>query len=233
LGALVWEEMPTAWRFSYAQAKNLEHAWRAVIRRDINHPCIITWVPYNEAWGLGSFVFGNFVINPVALDFEKHMASVTRGLDPTRLVIDNSGWDHTNLTDVVDIHHYLPTLEAAQALYDELADLSTYQWSLLRLIQDPYHNNIFAPGASYQGQPILISEYGGFGWYDWEEPGEVVDAYRAATELIQAQPHIDGYCYTQFNDTYQEQNGLVDMDRNPILPPEDIREINQQRTLPR
>jgi hypothetical protein len=56
-----------------------------------------------------------------------------------------------------------------------------------------------------------------------------VEAYRLSTELIQAQPHIDGYCYTQFNDTYQEQNGLVDMERNPIVPPDAIRSINDKR----
>ncbi len=230
VGALVWEELPTAWRFCDEQKAHLEREWREAIQRDANHPSLITWVPFNEAWGLGITVTPLLslpvVLFPDRIDFMKHMVAVTKEMDPTRLVIDNSGWDHTEATDVVDIHQYLPRLEQADALYKELEDLSSYRWSVRRLLK--YGNNVFAPGEAYRGQPLIVSEYGGFGYY-WGKPQDLVHAYRTATELIQAQPHIDGYCYTQFNDTYQEKNGLVDMDRNPIVPPEDIRAINNAR----
>jgi len=232
LGALVWEEMPTAWRFSAEQNAALEREWREAIERDRNHPSIITWVPFNEAWGLGIVVvpgiFIPAVLLPDRIEFMKHMVEMTRHLDSTRLVVDNSGWDHTEATDIVDIHHYLPTLEQASDLYREVQNLYGYRWSLGQILMHGY--NIFAPGEGYRGQPLLVSEYGGFGWYHWEEPGGVLEAYRRATRLIQAQPHIDGYCYTQFNDTYQEKNGLVDMERTPIVPPDEIRAVNDLRS---
>lgn len=232
IGALVWEEMPTAWRFSAEQNAALEREWREAIERDRNHPSIIAWVPFNEAWGLGIVVVPGIVIPAVLLpervEFMKHMVEMTRQLDSTRLVVDNSGWDHTEATDIVDIHHYLPTLEWASQLYRELQNLYGYRWSPGRILT--YGCNVFAPGEGYRGQPLLVSEYGGFGWYHWEEPGGVLEAYRRATRLIQAQPHIDGYCYTQFNDTYQEKNGLVDMERTPLVPPDEIRAINDLRS---
>jgi len=182
LGALVWEEMPTAWRFTDEQNVSLEREWREAVERDVNHPCIITWVPFNEAWGLGIVftpeIFIPAVLFPEQIEFMKHMVDITRQLDPTRLVIDNSGWDHTTATDVVDIHHYLPTLKRAAELYQELENLYSYGWTLCRLLEPGINNNIFTLGEGFQGQPVLISEYGGFGWYNWEEPGDVVEAYR-------------------------------------------------------
>jgi len=231
LGALVWEELPSAWRFSEEQNANLEREWREAIERDRNHPAVITWVPFNESWGLGIFIAPGIqipvVLLPERIEFTKHMVQTTRELDPTRLVVDNSGYDHTGATDVVDIHQYLQRPEQEAELYKELENLYGYQWSVCRFLQ--YLNNVFSPGEAYRGQPILVSEYGGFGYYG-EEPEDLVEAYRRGTELIQAQPHIDGYCYTQFNHTYQEQNGLVDMERNPILAPDDVRAINDLRT---
>ncbi|MCB9490362.1 MAG: hypothetical protein H6684_16640 [Deltaproteobacteria bacterium] len=231
LGALVWEEMPSAWDLTETMAQNLLREWREAIDRDINHPSIVTWVPLNESWGVG------FWIAPVILqgkerDFVKYLHAKTKEWDPTRPVIDNSGYDHTSVTDVLDIHQYLSTLDRAEDLYEALlpANLDEFEWSLARILQGitpgGSWQNFFTFGEQYSGQPVLISEYGGYGWYEWEEPGQVVDAYRAATELIQQQPHLDGYCYTQFNDTYQETNGLVDMDRNPLVPVEGIREVN-------
>ena len=26
--------------------------WTEVIKRDISHPCIVAWVPFNESWGV-------------------------------------------------------------------------------------------------------------------------------------------------------------------------------------
>ena len=55
LGVLLMEDMPNTWDHS-ARARN---AWEAtlqeVIARDRNHPSIISWVLFNETWGLGGY----------------------------------------------------------------------------------------------------------------------------------------------------------------------------------
>lgn len=48
---------------------------------------------------------------------------------------------------------------------------------------------------------------------------------RAAHPPVQLSPVVAGFCYTQFSDTRQEANGLVDADRRPKLPVATIRSI--------
>jgi beta-galactosidase/beta-glucuronidase len=229
LGALVWEEMPSAHALGDSMREALEREWREAIDRDFNHPSIITWVPFNESWGVGLGILPILVFQE-AKDFVKQICRRTREWDPTRLVIDNSGYDHTSETDVVDVHHYLGTVERCAALYEELEDLYAYEWSPLRWILSlnaaESSQNVFTWEEGYSGQPVIISEYGGFGYYDVEGEGSLIENYRAYTELILEQDHLDGYCYTQFSDTYQERNGLTDAYRLPKVPPEEIRRIN-------
>ena len=52
LGLLVWEEMPSAYRFTRTSIERLTREWKDVIRRDVSHPCIVAWVPFNESWGV-------------------------------------------------------------------------------------------------------------------------------------------------------------------------------------
>ena len=52
LGLLVWEEMPSAYRFTRTSIERLTREWTDVIARDVSHPCIIAWVPFNESWGV-------------------------------------------------------------------------------------------------------------------------------------------------------------------------------------
>ena len=52
LGLLVWEEMPSAYRFTDRSVQRVSREWIAAIERDNSHPCIIAWVPINESWGV-------------------------------------------------------------------------------------------------------------------------------------------------------------------------------------
>jgi hypothetical protein len=52
LGLLVWEEMPSAYRFTRKAIKRMVREWTEAIDRDYSHPCIIVWVPFNESWGV-------------------------------------------------------------------------------------------------------------------------------------------------------------------------------------
>src|SRR5918995_3053794 len=52
LGLLVWEEMPSAYRFTRTAIKRMVREWGEAIERDYSHPCVIVWVPFNESWGV-------------------------------------------------------------------------------------------------------------------------------------------------------------------------------------
>ncbi len=54
LGLLVWGEMANAYVFDAHAVERLTREWLDVVRRDYNHPCIVTWVPLNESWGVPS-----------------------------------------------------------------------------------------------------------------------------------------------------------------------------------
>jgi beta-galactosidase/beta-glucuronidase len=53
LGYLVWGEMANAYEFTN-DAGRFNSEWIAAVKRDINHPCIVTWTPGNESWGYTS-----------------------------------------------------------------------------------------------------------------------------------------------------------------------------------
>ena len=52
LGLLVWGETPSAFEFSPAAVNRMVAEWTEVVDRDLSHPCIVTWVPLNESWGV-------------------------------------------------------------------------------------------------------------------------------------------------------------------------------------
>ncbi len=229
LGCLAWEEMPSAYRFSSGMRAALEAQWAEVIERDFNHPSIIARVPFNESWGVGLFPFP-FNVRKKTVEYVKRVCRITGALDPTRPVIDNSGYEHTSETDIVDIHHYLSDAERCRKLYDELESPGRLKWSALRLlagaVPGKQSQNPFARGERYAGQPVMISEYGGFGFYRTGEERPLLESYGEYTDLIRKRENLKGYCYTQLYDTYQEKNGLLTFDRTPKVDVDAIREIN-------
>jgi len=236
LGLLVWEEMPNAREWSLRAEELLSAEWQRVVRRDYNHPCIIAWVPVNESMGFP----GLGQDHPGQYSFIERMVRVTRRIDSTRPVIDNDGWEHTDITDVCAIHDYTPTAKKLKVRYKETiggGDLPVKVW-----ISD---RPLFVPGSHYRGQPIVLSEVGGFltiptnipqekrdmlyQFYDsFESPAELVQKYRDLMKGIASLQFLAGFCYTQLTDIEQEINGLLTYDRHPKAPPEKFAEIHRR-----
>jgi beta-galactosidase/beta-glucuronidase len=236
LGLLVWEEMPNAREWSLRAEEMLSSEWQRAVRRDYNHPCIIAWVPVNESMGfpgLGQKHAGQYA-------YIERMVRVTRRLDPTRPVIDNDGWEHTDITDVCAIHDYTPTAKRLKIRYKE-----TIGGGALPVTVWISERPLFVDGSQYRGQPIVLSEVGGFltiptevpveqrdmlyQFYDsFRSPDELVQKYRDLIRGIAALPFLAGFCYTQLTDIEQEINGLLTYDRRPKLPPERIAEIHRK-----
>ncbi|MFC1474563.1 glycoside hydrolase family 2 protein, partial [bacterium] len=225
LGFLMWGEMPAAFVWSKKMRDAIRRQWEEVCARDANHPSIITWVLFCESWGVNNLIYSEHARN-----FVREMVSTASQEDHTRLVIDNSGFEHVE-TDVLDIHQYLGSVELCREFYDSLSNPENMKFRAGNIFgrMDPAREAAcpLAPTAEYNGEPIIISEYGGFGFYKTEEK-PLIDNFREYTLAIAENGLFQGYCYTQQYDTEQEQNGLLDFDRNPKIPIEDIRAVNDE-----
>ena len=112
LGIMVWQDMPSGdyqsgpgWDYrndfaagSEGETKRSKESmdqywadWTAIMGQLHNHPSIIMWVPFNEAWGQFNTM---------------EVATRTKLLDPTRLVNPASGGNLYPCGDILDFHNY-------------------------------------------------------------------------------------------------------------------------------
>ncbi|RXZ78569.1 glycoside hydrolase family 2 [Paenibacillaceae bacterium] len=220
LGLLVWGEAANAYDYSEEYVHRFTKEWLEAVERDYNHPCIVTWVPLNESWGIPN------VLNDKRQ--QQHglaMYHMTKSLDQSRFVVYNDGWEQMT-TDLATIHDYESRQEVLEQRYASVE-------STLNAM--PAGRRIFVGGASYQGQPILISEFGGIAFKksDWEGWGysgadneeDFLRKLKAVVDPMFSSPVIQGYCYTQLTDVEQEINGLLTYDRQLKASLEDISRI--------
>ena len=113
LGILVWQDMPSMrccglgeWgqgidkydagnsdQLTIPARGNFIREWQSIVNQHKKFPCVVVWVPFNEAWG--------------QFDTPK-IVEMTKTLDPTRLVNMASGgnWISGGVGDILDSHHY-------------------------------------------------------------------------------------------------------------------------------
>ena len=218
LGYLVWGEYPD-WGVNRGRPEaigNILPEWLEAVDRDFNHPSIIGWCPLNEAsperWA----------------PLPQLLYRVTKELDPTRPVIDISGFTHVE-TDINDSHNYDQDPQRFAALFASYADG-----------KDPWKN--YGEDAPHKGQPYFVSEYGGI-WWDpqksheqgWgygnrpKSEKEFLARYKGLTSVLLDHPKMFGFCYTQLYDIEQEVNGLYTYDRRPKFDPAIIRKVNRRK----
>lgn len=224
-GMLVWSEAPAAYLFSDYAVAEFTQEWLEIVQQNYNHPCIITWTPFNESWGIS-----RISRDKRQQSFTESIYYLTKALDSMRPVIVNDGWEHT-VSDIITLHDYE---ESGQRMKDRYM---TYQDEILEG-KLPANGDFlaFAQGYGYRGQPVIISEYGGiafnnddsgWGYGDKVNTKEAfVERFDSITTAIKELPYVCGYCYTQVSDVQQEINGLMDADRNFKISPEVIRNIN-------
>lgn len=220
LGLLVWSEAANAYEYSEEYVRRFTKEWQEIIDRDYNHPSIVAWVPLNESWGIP-----NALADKRQQQHGLAMYHLTKSLDETRLVVYNDGWEHMT-TDMLTIHDYESRQEVLEQRYSSVE-------STLKFM--PAGKPLFVGGASYQGQPIIISEFGGIAykkseWEGWGYSGadneeDFLKRLKAVLDPMFSSPVIQGYCYTQLTDVEQEINGLLTYDRQLKAPLETIRDI--------
>lgn len=107
LGILVWQDMPNGDKSPQWQARqyfqgseiirsgeseaNYRQEWKDIMDYLVSYPSIVTWVPFNEAWG----------------QFKtEEITEWTKNYDPSRLVNPASGGNHYRTGDMLDLHNY-------------------------------------------------------------------------------------------------------------------------------
>jgi hypothetical protein len=107
LGVLVWQDMPSGDRspeLQYTQyftgselnrtpesEANFRKEWKEIMDLVYSNPCVVIWVPFNEAWG----------------QFKtEEITAWTKTYDPSRLVNPGSGGNFYRVGDMLDIHCY-------------------------------------------------------------------------------------------------------------------------------
>jgi beta-galactosidase/beta-glucuronidase len=227
MGLLVSGESANAYRYDDLYVARMIGEWTEIVNRDYNHPSVIMWIPINESWGVPD-------LDDTRQQFHlRTLYSLTKSLDATRLVIDNDGWEHTEMTDLLGLHDYARNGDLLKKKYDGAGKPGA-----------PVPNNArsaLAPGVHYNGAPLFLSEFGGIAWIppgtktpeeSWgyagvEKTGEdALARLRGLYEAIAAMPGFIGICYTQLTDVEQEVNGLMTYDRKPKFDAHRLNEIN-------
>ncbi|MGV3713182.1 glycoside hydrolase family 2 protein [Pseudolysinimonas sp.] len=228
LGLLVWAELPSAYEFSPTSSARLLAEWSEVVRRDVSHPSIVVWVPFNESWGVQ-----DVAVDARQAQLVRALRHATLALDDSRLVVSNDGWEHVR-SDLLTVHDYendaarlLVTYGTAERFRRELEGFSATGRRLL--VGTPEEC------AATASKPVILSEFGGV---STEPTGGDSWGYRHVDSIDHLEEHLvglfaavresevlAGWCYTQLTDTAQETNGLVDENRVPKLPVERIRAL--------
>ena len=226
-GLYVWSEMAAAYTFSDFAVETFAKQWMEIVLQNYNHPSIITWTPFNESWGIP-----NIKNNRSQQHFTEAIYHLTKCFDPNRPIVINDGWEHT-ISDIITLHDYEAEGELLFKRYFEFKD---------EILSGKVFHNLekaaIADNYSYQGQPIIISEFGGIaldndqnGWgYGNKVSNEsaFLERFDSITTAIKQLPFVCGYCYTQVTDVQQEINGLMDIDRNFKVNSEEIKKINER-----
>ncbi len=224
MGLLVWGELPSAFQYCDTMVRNTVRDMLDFVERDYNHPSIVAWVPVNESWG----------VSDVKTDAQQQsyvdmMYHLIKSVDYTRAISGNDGWEQTGNTDILAIHDY-GLLPNSVHKYDDMSQIIGGVAEKRQVLVD---------GQAYEDQPVMITEYGGIalnsgsdGWGYYKQASskeEFLERIEFITDFIIKSRKFAGFCYTQFTDVMQEQNGLLYMDRTPKAEIEEFKRIFNKR----
>ncbi|KAJ5084016.1 hypothetical protein NUU61_008595 [Penicillium alfredii] len=239
LGFLVWGEFANAYKFGSDYIDRINSEWSEAVKRDINHPCVVTWTPVNESWAYTSLKDN--------IEQRNHIRSlyyITKSLDPSRPINDNCGWEHV-LTDLTTYHDYSDSPELA-------ATCSKMEGGILgpKAGHDMFSKPIYSgfggttlldPGAQHKpGAPVICSEFGGvniapprdvsaserdWGYTTAKDPEDFLHRFEKLVMAVVKGGHSCGLVYTQLSDIEQEVNGLYSYDRKEKVPVAKVKAI--------
>ena len=247
LGLLVWAELPPAYRFDDEAVRRSTREWTEAIERDRSHPSIVAWVTFNESTGVLSLptqeaqrhyvkamyhltkamdttrpvisndgweTIGGDIIG--VHDYEQDgtvLANRYRGdLSEVLASFGNHGRLQT-LDDATDAAGPTPTFpgrDVRPVVLSEFGGIGYNEQSptIVRLQEEATHE---VPGDR-------LAQPAAWGYSTVASPEAFIERYRQLLAGVHAGTRLAGFCYTQFCDTYQEVNGLLQADRTPKVP---------------
>jgi hypothetical protein len=217
IGMLLWVEVPSPHSSSHRSRENHRAELRRMLPILTSHPSIIILSLYNEDWGAQDIATGQETQVYIADTYDYLRLNY-----PQFLVVDNDGWHHLSVegrlkSDLLTAHLYTPQLQAWQSVLDRLVAGSSEGVAPEPLVVgDPFF---------YAGQaPLLVSEWGGFGFAGYggpEDPVTKADRIESFKRELRRRP-IAGDVYTQAVSIEDEVNGLIEPQTGELLVPEGL-----------
>ena len=214
LGLLLWVEVPSPHRSSRISREN--HRAELLRMLDIigTHPSVVIWSLYNEDWGAQD-IATSAETRKYIIDMYHYMVIA----QPQFLVVDNDGWQHISYlgrlkSDLLTAHIYTPEIAKWKEALDklvagELVGVAAYPL----VVGDPFF---------YRKQvPLIVSEWGGFGFINYGGPGNESDRAALIKQYKQElrKRSIAGDVYTQATNIEEEMNGLLDVETGKLFVP--------------
>jgi beta-galactosidase/beta-glucuronidase len=191
LGLMVAQDIPSPLDLSTPEARdNYVREVDEIVEQLRGHPCIVMWILFNEDWG-----------EPPE-QFQRDLVHRVRASDPTRIVVDASGWTHRGVTDLRDVHDYGDDLSAHRSTAD-----------------DPLWI------GECGGVSLVVAGIEDFAYKHVSSGEELASEYARLTATL---GDVAGFVWTQLTDVEGELNGLLTQDRQPKAPVELIRAANER-----
>jgi len=222
IGLMLWVEVPSP--HSSTQKSRKIH-WAELQRMLVfiaSHPSIVILSLYNEDWGAEDIKTNADTRRYISETFD-----YLRLHYPQLLIVDNDGWNHVSQngrlsSHLLTAHVYTPSP-------------SGWVTALERLIAGETHGVTAEPLVAgdeyfYRGQtPLIISEWGGFGFSNYGGPEETESKHRLI-ELFKQEMRgraIAGDVYTQATSIEDEVNGIIDPQSGKLLVPPGLLDSNR------
>jgi hypothetical protein len=186
------DETPRSWRGLGASSAEYRDEWQRTARQTIRHlgghPCIATWVVFNESWG-------QFL--------SKENTRMLREIDSSRPYVATSGWYDRGAGDFVAVHNYFRSMRVYKDPRKGLFKKSDRAFMLGEF------GGLTCPVEGHASVPTV---YG----YDTYE--DIPTWRAAVTELFAqvdalCDQGLAGFVYTQVSDIEEETNGIMTYDR--------------------
>ncbi len=217
MGMLLWVEVPSPHSSNHKSRNNHRAELLRMLALIGTHPSVIIWSLYNEDWGAQDIATSIETRNYIMEMF--HYMQIAY---PQFLVVDNDGWQHISYegrlkSNLLTAHLYTPDLTRWKQLLDDLAGGKLEGVAAFPLVVgDPFF---------FRNQvPIIVSEWGGFGFADYGGPND--DAERALQiKLFKKELRIRkiaGDVYTQATNIEDERNGIIDAQTGELKVPENL-----------
>lgn len=225
LGVLVWQDMICMPKYGQTVTPEASRQWAAEFENMVdwlyNHPSVVLWVVFNEAWGQH--------------DTEKHTEWIL-SRDPSRPATCASGWFDAPAGNTVDMHDYTfyprsvadwklnrtRTAVLGEAGGVNLAIPGHTWYSQSNPPQQKSHDT-FTPKANFD----FTTEAGRHTYATAAEFEHAYGKYMRTLRWLRAIGACTGVVYTQITDVEHELNGWLTYDRKVSkIPVEKMRAMN-------